>query len=209
MEITLSGFVLFLHIGVAIGAFMIAGVLHAALQVMARVSTVQELRPWSRVMHRLEPLFPFFALALLALGAWLVHLEGDEGIGWSSGWVITAVVALVVVEALGGAVLAPRGKKLAALVDAAADGPVPDDVRAATKDPAVWYLAHVSTVGFLGVVFVMAAKPSGLGAVIIVVIGALLGLALAEAQLRALPADAAGVPAQRGAAEATAHAESV
>lgn len=147
MDITLSGVVLFLHIGVAIGAFMIAGVLHTALQVMARVSTVQELRPWSRVLHRLEPLFPFFALVLFGLGAWLVHLEGDEGIGWSSGWVITAVVALVVVEALGGAVLAPRGKQLVALVDAAADGPVPDDVRAATKDPAVWHLAHVSTVG--------------------------------------------------------------
>jgi hypothetical protein len=205
MNITLAGTILFLHIGVAISAFMIAGVLHTALQVMPRAATVQELRAWGKVVHRLEPLFPVLALVLLGLGAWLVHLEGDEGIGWSNGWVITAVVTLVIVEALGGILLAPRGKAMVAAIDAAANGPVPDDIRAKTTDPVLWHVAHLSTGAFLGVVFVMAAKPTGLGAVLIVLVGAALGVASALVQLRALPvAGSGGVPAQRGRTEAAA-----
>lgn len=207
MNVTLAGVVLFLHISVAIAAFMVGGVLHTALQMMPRAATVQEMRPWARVVHRLDPLFPFLALALLGLGAWLVHLEGDEGVGWSSGWVITAVVALVVVEAASGALLAPRAKALVADIQAAADGPVPDAIRAQAKDPVIWNLAHVATVGFLGVVFVMAAKPTGWLAAVVVAVACALGVVVAQAQLRALPSAADGaVPAQRTGAGSTARA---
>ena len=209
MGVTLAGTVLFFHIGVAIAAFMIAGVLHTSLQVMPRAATVQELRAWGKVVHRLEPLFPVLALVLLGLGAWLVHLEGDEGIGWSSGWVITAVTTLVIIEALGGILLAPRGKALVAAIEAAGDGPVPDDVRARTVDPVLWHLAHLSTGGFLGVVFIMAAKPSGAGSVIVVVVAAALGVAASVVQLRAMTVAGSGsVPMQRGRSE-TAATESV
>jgi hypothetical protein len=46
----------------------------------------------------------------------------------------------------------------------------------------------------------MAAKPSGVWSVVVVVIGAAIGFAVSAAQLRALPSNAAGdrrVPSQR------------
>lgn len=203
MHVTLGGFVLFLHIFVAIAAFMMAGVLHAALQAVARAGEVRELRFWGVLVHRLDPLFPLTALLLLGLGAWLIHLSGGE-FRWSDSWVITAVVSLVVIEGLAGARLAPKAKALVREIEHAEDGPVPDDVRRLAADPSIWHIAHIATFGFAGVVFLMAAKPSGAWPIVIVVAGALIGVAISAAQLRAVPTfgSALGdsqVPSQRAA----------
>jgi hypothetical protein len=199
MQITLFDVVLFLHIGVAIVAYAMAGVMHTSLQMVARGRTVGELRSWGRVMHRVEPLFPVMAVLLLGLGAWLVHLghRTDDAFSFRDGWVLTAIVTLVVVEAMGGAILAPRGKKLTGLIDAAPDGPVTAEIRAGAADPMVWYAAHITTFGFLGVIFLMAAKPTGEWAWLFPTIGALVGVVVAGAQLRGLPTSDAAVPGQR------------
>ena len=204
MHIDLFGVILFLHITVVIVAFAMAGVMHTALQAMARAGTVQELRSWSKAMHRIEPLFPIMALLLLGLGVWLVHLgeHTDDAFRFSDGWVITAIVTLVAVEAIGGAILAPRGKKLTGLIHDASDGPASDEIRAGTTDPMVWYAAHITTFAFLGVVFLMAAKPTGAWAWLFPAVGAIVGTVLSKLQLDALAAAGHGaVPAQRSAAE--------
>jgi hypothetical protein len=157
------------------------------------------MRSWGALVHALDPLLPIAAVLLLGLGAWLVHLSGGE-FKWSSGWVMTAVTSLVVIEGLAGALLAPKAKALVRRIEQAADGPVPEDVRALATDPSVWHISHVATFGFTGVVFLMAAKPSGVWSVVVVVIGAAIGFAVSAAQLRALPSNAAGdrrVPSQR------------
>lgn len=199
MHIDLFGVVLFLHISVVIFAFAMAGVMHAALQATARASTVQELRSWGKAMHRIEPLFPVTALLLLGFGIWLVHLgeHTDDAFRFSDGWIVTAIVALVAVEAMGGAILAPRGKKLTGLVEHAPDGPVTDEIRASTTDPMVWYAAHITTFAFLGVVFLMAAKPTGAWAWLFPVVGAVIGAALSKLQLDGLARVGGTVPAQR------------
>ena len=203
MQVTLFGVVLFLHITVALVAFGMAGVMHTALNVVARGRTVTELRAWSAVMHRIEPLFPVMALLLLGLGAWLVHLGAhtDDNFSFSTGWILTAIITLVVVEAAGGAVLAPHGKKLTALIRDAADGPVTDEIVAAARRPVFWDLAHLTTFGFIGVVFLMAAKPSGAWSPVFPIVGAAVGVVLSRLQLAALPpVDApASVPGQRSA----------
>lgn len=204
MHVTLGGIVLFLHIAVAIIAFMMAGVLHAALQSLARAHDVREMRSWGGWVHRLEPLLPISALLLLALGAWLIHLSGGE-FAWKDGWVLTAVVTLVVVEGLAGARLAPKSKALVKEIEHSADGAPSDSIRRLSRDTEVWHIAHVATFGFGGVVFLMAAKPSGVWSVVIVVIAAAIGVLVSAAQLRALPAGAdagaATVPGQRAVGE--------
>jgi hypothetical protein len=202
MNVTTGGVVLFLHITVAIVAFSLAGVLHAALHTMARARTVAEMRSWSAMVHRLEPLLPVMALLLLGLGAWLIHLSGGE-ISWSDGWIVTSVVTLIAVEAAAGMLLAPRSKALVAGIAEAADGEAPR-VRVAALDSVIWDLAHVATFAFLGVVFLMAAKPSGAWSVAFPVVGAVVGVAASRLQLRAapvqLPSDAV-VPGQRADAD--------
>ena len=207
MHVSLFGVVLFLHIAVAIVAFAIAGVLHTSLQVMGRARQVADIRTWGRVAHRLEPLFPILALFLLGLGAWLVHLgeHTDDRFRYTDGWVLTAIITLVVVEAIGGAQLAPRGKKLTEMIAEAPDGPVSEEVHRAATDPVFWHLAHLTTFGFLGVVFLMAAKPDGAYAPIFPIVGGILGLVISKLQLDGLPSYGASaeVPGQRASRAAT------
>jgi hypothetical protein len=155
---------------------------------LVRAKTVQEARPFAHLVHKLDPLFPFFALAILGFGFWLIGASPKHGDGhWKvgDGWILTALISLIVIEGLAGALLAPHSKKLVAAIQEAPDGPLSGELRTQSRDPFIWYLAHTATVGFLGVVFVMTNKPSGGIAVLIVIIGVVLGWALAYLQLSA------------------------
>jgi hypothetical protein len=204
MGITLFGFVLFLHISFVVVAFAMAGIVHAAMPAVARARDVSQMRPWVELLHRLDPLFPLVALMLLGLGSWLVHLGAhtDDAFSFKDGWVITSIVTLVVIEGIAGAMLAPTAKRLVVTVRETADGVPGADLRAATRDPKIWYPGHIATFGFLGIVFVMATKPAGGWAWLFPTVGALVGIALARLQLARLEvsSDAGALAAQRAAA---------
>lgn len=191
MHVTLFGFVLFLHIFVVVGSFMMAAVLHAAMPALARARDVREMRSWAAVVHRLEPLFPIFALLILILGAWLVHLSKGR-VAWGDGWLLTSLVALIVIEGLSGALLAPKAKAAVRAVEHAPDGPVSDELRRLAAQPTVWHISHLATFSFAAVVFLMSAKPSGIWSVVIVVVAGAIGVAVSAAQLRALSPTADG-----------------
>jgi hypothetical protein len=204
MGITLFGFVLFLHIAFVVVAFAMAGVVHAAMPAVARARDVSQMRPWVELLHRLDPLFPVVALLLLGLGSWLVHLGAhtDDAFSFKDGWVITSIVTLVVIEGIAGAMLAPTAKRLVAVVRETPDGVPSAELRTAARDPKIWYPGHIATFGFLGIVFVMAAKPAGGWAWLFPTIGAAVGVALARLQLSRLEVsgDGGAVPSQRAAA---------
>ena len=198
MHVTLTDVVLFLHIFIAVIAFAVAAILHVSMLQMRGATQISVLRSWARVSARAEPLFPVLVLILIGLGAWLIHLSGGE-FRWSDGWVVTAVVGLVLMEAYGGIVLAPNGKKLHELVDHQPDGPVSADVHAQVMKKEVWAGAFGETGTALGILFIMPTKPIGGWAVAIVTVvglaGALLGLRLAGARSAvAAPASAALPP---------------
>lgn len=190
----LASVVLFLHIFVVICALGIAAILHSAQFVARGASTTGTLKAWSPLVNRLEPLFPVLALILFGLGAWLLHLSDGE-FRWSDGWVITAVVGLAMMEAVGGAVLAPHGKKQHAAIMAAPDGPVDAELHAMVVDPAPWAAAFFETFTALGIVWIMTNKPNGVASAIIVAacatFGALLGATAARARAMSVVASTA------------------
>jgi hypothetical protein len=175
--------VLFAHITIAIAAFAVAGTLHASQWFSRSAATVGELRTWVRAAHRLEPLFPILAAVLFGLGAWLVQLSDGE-FRWGNGWVITSSVTLGLMELFGGAILAPRAKKIFERLQAAADGPADGSLRAAACDPVAWTVSHLVTGMAIGVVFLMATKPSGALSITVVVIAGLLAAAIGAAGAR-------------------------
>lgn len=183
-DITQYNVAVFLHVAVVIASFMIAAVLHAALHVLPRAKTVEQMRPFAQLIHRLEPLLPILALFLLGFGFWVV---GASHKVWhiGDGWILAALITLIVIEGLAGGLLAPHSRKLVAAIEAAPEGAPSSELRRQTLDPVIWYLAHIATVGFSGVVFVMFNKPSGGGAVVIVIIAAIAGVVLANLQLKA------------------------
>ncbi|HKC29698.1 MAG TPA: hypothetical protein VKB75_16905 [Jatrophihabitans sp.] len=192
--------VLFAHILIAICAFAIATVLHVGQLVARGATSTATLKAWNPVNHRVEPLFPILALVLFALGAWLIGLSDGE-FAWSDGWVITAAVGLGAMEAVGGAVLAPRGKKAYEAVAAAADGPVDPTLRAIVVDRAAFGAAFFETTTALGILFLMATKPSAAASVAIVVVCAVAGAVLGSALARPGVTVSAGFPSAAAAAE--------
>lgn len=172
--------VLFLHIGVAVATFACAAVMLVAMFQMAAAADVAVLRSWQRVAHRVEPLFPILVLILMLLGGALIQLSKHSGdqFSFGDGWVVVAIAGLIVMEAYGGAVLAPAGKKLHELVESAPDGPVPLGVRMAVLDRKVWAGAFGNTGTALAIMFLMPTKPSAAYSVAIVVLAGAISVAV-------------------------------
>lgn len=167
--------VLFLHIAVAIFAFGVSAVLHTALFRLRATTNRRELSAWMPVIKKAEPLFPISALVLFGLGAWLLQLS-DGDFGWGDGWVLTAIGGLVVMEIVGGAVLGPRMKKVHAAVEADSGDTVSESTRATVTAPAIWYGAHTTTGIAVGIVLLMAAKPTTATSIAVLVVAAVLGV---------------------------------
>lgn len=177
MDIHLVDVVLFVHIAVAVVAFAVAGLLLTALAQMRTADTVAVLRTWQRSAHRVEPWFPILALALLALGGWLIALSHRE-FRWSDGWVLTAVATLVIMEVYGGAVLAPNSKRLHTMIENIPDGPVPGHVYTAVMNPLVWAGTWGETGLAAGILFLMPTKPAGAWSIAIVAVVGLIAVVI-------------------------------
>lgn len=187
MDITLVDVVLFLHVVVAVVTFGIASILLTGMVQMRSAREMSVLRSWAGVTGRIEPAFPILVLILIGLGAWLIRLS-HGAFHWSDGWVVTSIVGLVAMEAYGGIVLAPAGKRLHSLVAGQQDGPVPAELRTAVLNRAVWAGAFGNTGTALGILFLMPAKPAGPAAVIIVIAATLAAVAIGLGLVRAAPA---------------------
>jgi uncharacterized membrane protein len=178
MHVDTAGIALFLHLASVVAGMMLAAVMHTALIQMRRSTTVAEMRPWTPVLHRVEPVLPVTALAALATGAWLVHLSDGE-FSWGQGWLLTSLIGLVIAETFGAA-LAPRSGALTRAVAEAADGPISAELQQRAQDPVLWFGSHLVTATFFGIIFLMSTKPAGAWApIVVLVIAAMVGLALA------------------------------
>ena len=142
------------------------------------VRTVTQMQGPARLMHRTGSLLPLFVIALAGFGALLLHLSGGQ-FGWSDGWVITAAVTLVVVEATGALVLGPRGKRLGMLIATSESDEISPDLQRARLDPVSWPCSHAGTGAVIGVVFLMTTKPAGAIAPLVTGVASALGAATA------------------------------
>jgi hypothetical protein len=168
-----------LHI-MALGfGFAVAGVAHSTMLRVRAASTMQQVRERLHLLDKVGPFFGIAALLLIIFGAYMAQNppsgEGDE-IGWDQGWVLTALISLVLVEAVGGLVIGRGVKAIIGKLEGVPDGPVSADTRALLADKPVWLASHATTAVIASIIFVMVGKPSTAGAIITVVIGAVVGI---------------------------------
>jgi hypothetical protein len=180
--------VLFLHILTLLAGIGLGSTLHHAEWATRTATTVGELRTTTAVYRR-GNLFPIVIILLFAEGAWLLHLskKQDETFHWGTGWVWTAIAALVILMISGGAVLGPNATRYLKLLAAAPDGPITPEVRAATFRPFLWATSHTNTALAVAVAFNMVTKPSGTATpIVVLVVGILVGtlVGLAGARTR-------------------------
>jgi hypothetical protein len=166
--------VLFLHIAVVLIAIGVSSALHSAEWATRRCSTTSEVEALRQVPRRIEPLFPILIGTLFGLGAWLLHLD-HPAYRYRDGWVLSSIVALVMLLAVGGGVLAPRAKRLDALLASAPAGALSAPVQAALRDRVTWTASHASTGLALAVVFNMSTKPGTTTSVIALLAGVIAG----------------------------------
>ena len=172
--------VLFLHVLAAIFGFGVAAVAHSTMFRVRSASSLDEVRGHLRVLGRTGPLFPISAVLLLALGGLLIQLSDTPAKWhWSDGWIVTAVVVLVLAEALGGLVIGRGVTAIEKQLAAAPNGPVDAGTRELLADRPIWFASHVNTATIAAVVLLMTSKPSGLASMLVVLVGAAVGLASA------------------------------
>lgn len=165
--------VLFLHIATLLAAIALSGILHSAEWRQRGATTIQELRILS-APYKWGQLFPVVIILLLAEGMYLIHLSEDV---WEFGdaWIWTAIIALVILFASGGAVLGRHAAHYGKLLAESPDGPITDEARKAAFDPTAWTVSHMNTALALAVVFNMVTKPGTAGSIVTLVVGIVVG----------------------------------
>jgi uncharacterized membrane protein len=96
-------------------------------------------------------------LLAFVFGLWLVH---EAGYGYTDGWVIAAIVLLIVANALGG-IGGRRDEATARLArDLAASGDAPSaELRSRVRDPISLALSYGSGLVLIAVLALMVWKP--------------------------------------------------
>ena len=123
---------LFCHIAVLLFAFGLSGVLHGSEWLMARASTVAELRSMARP-QKLGPLFAPIIVALLAFGFALIGMSKDpDKFEFSDPFAWTATVVLVFLFLDGPLLLGRHATAMGKAIASAPDGPVTPELRAMT-----------------------------------------------------------------------------
>lgn len=170
---------LYLHLLSLALLLMNSGAVHL-LEIRAGMSqTVGEAR---RLLQTAVALGPVFGIgsALLAITGLTLARRGDESFSLESGWIVSAFIALVVINAVGAGFIGPRVARHAARLEG--EGPV---------TPAAWELIHdrAATLGgwfntgvALSAILLMVAKPGGVELVYIPILGALIGLGVGQLQ---------------------------
>jgi hypothetical protein len=180
--------VLFLHLLALFIGIGTAAILGLSLFRLRGASTGAEALPWSILAGKTERAFPVAILGLFVTGAYMTsHLWT-----WSTGWIDVAIAALVVVAAQGALIAGRRAKDLERTLVANGPGPLSTDVRNKTCDRALWSVSFANPGIVLGVVWVMTQKPGTAGAIAAVVVGYVVGAAVA---LQFAKPTAAGVEA--------------
>jgi hypothetical protein len=168
-------YVLYVHLlslFVGIGA---GSVLLACLLQLRAARTVEQAAPWGIMAGKVGKLFPVAILGLFGTGAYMT----SDVWTWSTGWIEIGIAALVVLTVQGAGIAERTGHKLGAALRANGPGPLGPEARRMALHPGLW-VVEFSNLGIVfGVVWNMTQKP-GLGeSIAAMVIGYVVGAALA------------------------------
>jgi hypothetical protein len=164
---------LFLHVSGAIGYFVAMGTWLFGLASMRRAQRVEQVRSIVQLVGLSGPLFGISVLLLFTAGFYMALTA------WSllTGWIVVGLISLVLLAPLGTALLEPRRRVIDRLARKAPDGPLPEELERCIHDPILLTAPPTLTALLLGVVFLMTTKPSLVGAIIVMAVALVLGLA--------------------------------
>jgi hypothetical protein len=171
---TLYSLALFIHVTADIGIFVALGVQLLCLAALRRSNSVEQARGLVQLIHVSDPLSIISALLTIAAGLYMALTVW----GWRTGWILAALGSIILLlPPLIAGIIEPRMRAIAALMKAAAPGPLPAPLRARLHDPVLGTALHTAAAVVLGIVFLMTTKPSLAGSGIAMAVFVVLGLA--------------------------------
>jgi hypothetical protein len=162
----------FLHVSAAIGYFVALGTLLFGLAALRRARRVEHVRVLAELIRRLTPLFNISILLLLTAGLYLTFTAW----GIQTGWILVALVSLVVIVPIAAATVQSRMRIVVQLAREAPDGPLSGEILARTHDPVLLTTPLTAVALLLGIVFLMTNKPSLPLAILVMAFALVLGL---------------------------------
>src|SRR6185436_1062280 len=116
--------------------------------------TLVDAIPWGRDAGKIGRAFPVAILGLFATGAYMT----SDVWTWDTGWIVVAIVALVVLGVQGPVIAERSGKKLEHALKENGPGPLGPHARRMTRYPGLWVVEFSSIGLVLGVVWNMTVK---------------------------------------------------
>lgn len=177
MDETLARIGLFVHIASAVGILAGLAIELLAGHLLTRADDTSQARVLATAATYGGRLTSLALLGVLLSGPDLASRTGffdGEGV---LGWIAVAIVVVVVIGGLGGAVHRRAFKGVHALADADAR-PISDELRDHLARPAPWVSMHAAVGLVLATVWIMSNKPAGvLEAITPIAVGGVLGAA--------------------------------
>ena len=162
---------LFLHIVGALGLFAALGLEWASLYNLRRATVAGQVREWAKLLAAPRFVGGPAALILLVTGGYLSATRWGP-----QGWIIVGLAGMVVIAVLGAALGGRRAGAIARALPAE-DGPISTLLGQRLHDPLLTLSVGVRTALALGIVYVMASKPSAAGALAVMGVALVFGLA--------------------------------
>lgn len=163
---------LFLHVMAGIAMFAVIGIIMVNVVRMRRAQTGEQLRERANVAFRADKLMPVILVLVLIPAIYMVFASW----GWTTAWINTALIALLLASPLGPAVNTRRLEALANAAEEAPTGPLPPALLSQRDDRILWASCCTFTGILIGIVFLMTVKPGLVGSLATIVVAVALGL---------------------------------
>jgi hypothetical protein len=149
---TLYSVILFLHLLGVVLLFVAQGLEWICLRNLQRAPTLEQFRSWAKAATVIPRFSPFSGPLIVFPGAYLA----TKMKAWPQGWISMALLAVIVILALGLAVSSPRMRRM--IKASMLEGAVLRDLVSRAHDPALRYSFRLRVALGLGVVYLMGSK---------------------------------------------------
>jgi hypothetical protein len=167
--------VLFLHFVGMAALFIGYGLEWTASTLLRGATTAGEARSWLRVYRGSLPVSGPGLLLLILTGFYMAGVNRMT----KEGWVIAAVVGIVLALVIGFGLLLPRFKKLRPQLQAEGTAALSSEVLGGVKDPVIATLIRIRTMLAIGIVYLMTAKTPLVPSLVVLLAAIGLGVILA------------------------------
>jgi hypothetical protein len=169
---SLYALALFAHLVGVLSLFIGMGLQWAVIVGFRRAQAVAQVRLWGGLLRPVAMLGPLSAVLILLAGGYMMFTAW--GIG--TPWIVVSIGAMLLMAALGMGITVRKLRVVQRMaMDAGVSDVISSELRHRIYDPMLWISAHLASGIAVGIVFMMATKPSWLVSLAAVAIAIVLG----------------------------------